>query len=466
MFTKRRLAASGLAVAAMSAAIPFVLPSAAYAATPPWETDPNALGNVAFYDAAGNVIHGGSNLKHLADYVAGDTAGTSGSTKATFYFAAPDHNQPDETQWATFDQSLSTTYPTTTAPASINALTGPVVTLSSGDADFTDTVGGVTPDSTTGYANIFQVRVYDTHSAPKYWESDIQVDTNAGTWQQIYPSVLTSTTTTISDVTPASPQTQGTSVTFTATVAPIAAGSVQFKNNGTNLGAAVAVNTGDGTAQLTTSALPVGDNSITAVFTPTDTNTYSGSTSAPVIYHVNQAPPAWQPVLSGPHRIGSVDSCLASFSGASTVTYSWAYNGITISGATASTYKIADSWYGTHLTCSVTATNGAGSVSGTSNSVVVGAGGPLAVTTRPYEYNRSNRTFAYHGVVESCSPGAWSPPATSYSFAWYVNTARVSTAASFKPTSTEIGKRLYCVVTAHRLHYANGVYKTAGLLIK
>lgn len=81
---------------------------------------------------------------------------------------------------------------------------------------------------------------------------------------------------------------QGTPATFTATVSPAAAtGTVQFLDNGTPVGTPATVT--NGTATLTTSALPVGAQSITAVFTP-GTTTYQSSTSSAFAYTVTAAP--------------------------------------------------------------------------------------------------------------------------------------------------------------------------------
>lgn len=83
---------------------------------------------------------------------------------------------------------------------------------------------------------------------------------------------------------PASPQNQGTSVTFTATVSPAAAtGSVQFKDGANNLGSAAAVS--GGTASISTSALSAGTHSITAAFT--GTGGYQNSTSSALSYTIN-----------------------------------------------------------------------------------------------------------------------------------------------------------------------------------
>ncbi|MCX6878989.1 MAG: Ig-like domain repeat protein [Verrucomicrobia bacterium] len=96
-----------------------------------------------------------------------------------------------------------------------------------------------------------------------------------------------STTTTLGAT---SPSTYGQSVTFTATVAPTpAGGTVQFKADDVNLGAPVAVNTTNGTASYSTSALPVvGPNSITADFS--GYGVHLASTAAAVTQTVNMAP--------------------------------------------------------------------------------------------------------------------------------------------------------------------------------
>ncbi|MGW7523306.1 Ig-like domain repeat protein [Streptomyces sp. NPDC054783] len=106
-------------------------------------------------------------------------------------------------------------------------------------------------------------------------------------YQNTDPAAKTPTTTSVA-VSPASPATAGTNVTLTATVAPAsAAGTVQFRDNGTALGAPATV-TG-GTATFSTTALAVGTHSLTADFTPTDT-TSAASSSTAVSYTVDPAP--------------------------------------------------------------------------------------------------------------------------------------------------------------------------------
>jgi hypothetical protein len=95
----------------------------------------------------------------------------------------------------------------------------------------------------------------------------------------------TATTTTTLNVTPSSPADANTTETLTATLTPTsAAGSVQFTDGDTALGDPVDVT--NGTASTTT-ILPPGDHSLTAVFTPGDTTAFNSSTSDPIDYTVN-----------------------------------------------------------------------------------------------------------------------------------------------------------------------------------
>ena len=92
--------------------------------------------------------------------------------------------------------------------------------------------------------------------------------------------VAGSTTTTLG-VTPAGPVVAGASVTLTATVSPAAAaGSVQFFDGASALGAAVPV--ASAKAVLATTALTVGSHALSATFTPSNAALYNPSTSAAV----------------------------------------------------------------------------------------------------------------------------------------------------------------------------------------
>jgi len=88
------------------------------------------------------------------------------------------------------------------------------------------------------------------------------------------------------------PSQLGSTVTFTATVMPQSGGgtptgTVTFYSGGTALGAPVMLN--GGVAMLSTAALTLGTDTITAVYS--GDNTFAGSTSAPLIQIVTLLPP-------------------------------------------------------------------------------------------------------------------------------------------------------------------------------
>jgi hypothetical protein len=99
--------------------------------------------------------------------------------------------------------------------------------------------------------------------------------------------VQAAATNTTLGLSPASPVVAGTQVTLTATIdKTAAAGTVQFTENGANLGAPVAV--AGGSASTTVTPI-VGTYSYTAIFTPTTAN-YLGSTSTASSLVVNPPP--------------------------------------------------------------------------------------------------------------------------------------------------------------------------------
>jgi hypothetical protein len=98
-------------------------------------------------------------------------------------------------------------------------------------------------------------------------------------------AVAVTTTTTMLTASPASPVGHGSPVTLTAAVSPATtAGTVQFKDGTTNIGAPVVVR--NGTASGLTSTLAVGSRSLTAVFTPDNSAAFGPSTSPMVTFVV------------------------------------------------------------------------------------------------------------------------------------------------------------------------------------
>src|SRR5262245_63156109 len=93
LLRKRYVLAGATALAVAAGAI--LWSSAAYAAvTPGWEPDSDARGSLTFYDAAGNIITGGSvNSSPFVAYAAasgpGRTVGTVKDNRATLFVYTP-----------------------------------------------------------------------------------------------------------------------------------------------------------------------------------------------------------------------------------------------------------------------------------------------------------------------------------------------------------------------------------------
>jgi uncharacterized repeat protein (TIGR01451 family) len=264
---------------------------AAQAATPPWEPDGNARGAIVFYDASGHVVTGGSiDDSPVAAYVQATVPGRSVDNTATLfgYLAQPGVNPG---AWRGEQMTAGNTYPVSTAPPPLNSSPNPTVAAQPGEESMrtlqTDFPHPAT-DAGTPYDGVYQIRIFTSGASgadPLYFRADVQITGN--TWTQIYPPPTTppqNTTTTLT-VTPASPQTPGTTVNLSAAVTPsIATGTVQFKDGAANLGPGVSVTAG--TATTSTNTLTAGSHTLSAVFTPTDPTLYNSSTSNTVPYTI------------------------------------------------------------------------------------------------------------------------------------------------------------------------------------
>ncbi len=181
---------------------------------------------------------------------------------------------------ATYGSSV--TFTATTSPG---MLPGSVVFKDGGTTIGSQTV---TTGSSTGTASISISTLSiggSPHSITAIFTPTDTINYSAVTSLPKVYTITSATTTTSLAVSPASPQLFGTTVTLTATVTPTGqAGNVVFKDGSTVIGNSNVV-TATGIATLNVSNLSVvgSPHSITAVFTPTDTN-FGPSTSAAQIY--------------------------------------------------------------------------------------------------------------------------------------------------------------------------------------
>jgi hypothetical protein len=268
------------ALSAGGAAIGLVNPAGAVGL--PWGSEPNSAGSLAFFNAQGQQITGG-NLTDapLAAYVEGSVALRANDTKATLFAYTP-VNGVAPGAWSGEQLSGSTVYPNASAPGALASATLPIVSGAATDASLSSYIGDLpnTDTSSDGYAGLYELRLktaaQGVSQTATYDSAVIQV--SGSTWSIISPApALTATTTTLTS-SPSTTAVGGTSVALTATVSPSAPGSVQFKVGSQNLGSPVTVS--GGTAQLSTSSLPVGTDSLSAVFTPAQFSAYSGSTGS------------------------------------------------------------------------------------------------------------------------------------------------------------------------------------------
>jgi hypothetical protein len=274
-----------------------------------------------FYDANGNQITSGTNFDNLFAYAVAATDPVTGYNTVTLSFATPNSAEPTAS-WTVEPENVAQTFPVTSPPADIAGFESSfAVSDTSGTqgndtgADLTTDLQAAPPSTTPGYANIIQVRMTTSgargrgDSAPgDYWSTDIAFNTGnsaitvdgvsvaAGTWVQLFPFVVP--TTTVLAATPSSPQPVGTQVTLTATVSatgsPTLPGTVQFYDNGTAIGPVETVSSDQAAYQYTPAQ---GSHSYTATFIPTigdltgdataSESIYGQSTSASLPYTVN-----------------------------------------------------------------------------------------------------------------------------------------------------------------------------------
>lgn len=270
------------------------------------------------------------------------------------------------------------------------------------------------------------------------------------TYVQLSNGVATTTTLVAA---PLDPVAAGTVSTLTATISPAGAvGAVQFKQGATNLGAPVAVAGGSAAWNGT---LAAGAANLTAVFVPTNPNNFQGSTSAATPYVVVSAPS-----ITGTVKVGATVTCTTSVGG--TQTFTWQKAGVDVAGLTTKAIVVPASLYKASLTCAVNVSRAGRNLTRTSAPKTVAIGAALRNTTKPVASG-----IAKVGKVLTCSKGAWSPTASSYSYKW-LRDGRVitgKTARTYTLVRADRTHKVGCQVTAKKFGYTNGVAKSAARLI-
>ena len=268
-----------IATVTIAANVTAASPSGA-ATSPPWEPDANSVGGLIFYDAAGNIITGGSITDSpIAAYVEGTVAPRAGDTKATLYGYAPVYGEAPG-NWSGDQFSSATVFPNASAPGALAGAALPVVRGASGDESLSQLLANYPTSSNAGYQGVYQLRlrtsVAGKTTTTTYDSADILI--TGSTWSVEYSLGAQVTTSTTLSTTPTGSAPFTSSVNLKATVTPSSAvGSVNFIDGTTTIGEATVSN---GTASLDTANLPGGPQSLTAEFVPTNTGAYTTSTSS------------------------------------------------------------------------------------------------------------------------------------------------------------------------------------------
>ena len=275
---------AGAAALALATGMTVAGAGSASAAAATFDPDPNAVGTVTFYDAAGNQIAGGSTTGPIAAYykASGPKVGAFTFNLGNMTIATPQDGVPTGS-WTTLEQTTSSqNYTTLQAgyPAGLNnAATNVVIASAATDEDLATHIVNF-PSASVQNPNTYQVRIYTSASATTYYSANIVV--SGTTWTQSFPVIAAqvATTTTLAPVT--SPVIVGSgATTLSASVTPASGaltnGSVQFLDGATVLG--TVAYTGTNPVTLSVPSFTVGSHSLTAAYVPSGLG-FNGSVSA------------------------------------------------------------------------------------------------------------------------------------------------------------------------------------------
>jgi ribosomal protein L11 len=156
------------------------------------------------------------------------------------------------------------------------------------------------------------------------------------------------------------------------------------------------------------------------------------------------------PKISGSAYVGATLKATAgTWSPTATLTYVWKRSGVTISGATASSYKLTSTDYGKKITVTVTAKRSAYTTATRTSAAT-------ATVTKPFTNVSTPKITgtAKAGSVLTASAGAWSPTPT-VSYQWKRNGVAVAgkTSKTYTLTSADVRAKITVSVTYKRTGY-------------
>ncbi len=317
-----------------------------------------------------------------------------------------------------FGQSV--TFTATVSPVAPGSGT-PTGTVTFKDGGTTLGTGTLSGGQATFTTSTLSVGSHNNITAVYGGDTNFNNSTSAAFTQTV--SKANTTTTAVSS---ANPSVFGQSVTFTATVSPVApgagtpTGTVQFKIDGTNFGAAVALSGGTATSGAT-STLTVGSHTVTAVYNGDPSFNASDNIASPLSQTVNQASTTTVVASSvNPSVFGQSVSFTANVaavapgSGTRTGSVQFLIDGVnfgspvTLSGGTATSTATSSLAIGNHTVTATYSgdsnfTTSSGSLSGGQNVNQAGTTTAVASSVNPSVFGQS---VSFTATVSAVAPGS------------------------------------------------------------
>ncbi|MCU1515776.1 MAG: S-layer domain protein [Pseudarthrobacter sp.] len=230
----------------------------------------------------------------------------------------------------------------------------------------------------------------------------------------------------------------------------------QWKTNGAAITGATAGTYVPGTADL--------GKTVTVTVTGTKTGYATATATSAATSTVMAANPALTaplPAITGTAKVGATLTAAPGIWGPAPVTlaYQWKANGVSIAGATASTYKPLAVHAGKTLTVTVTGTKaGYTTAAKTSAATAAVAAGTL---TAPVPTVTGSVNV---GAVLTAAPGTWGPSPVTVAYQWKANGASITgaTATTYTPVAADLGKTLTVTVTGTKAGYTTAAKTSAA----
>lgn len=158
------------------------------------------------------------------------------------------------------------------------------------------------------------------------------------------------------------------------------------------------------------------------------------------------------PSITGTAKVAStLTANTGTWTTGTTFTYTWLRDGVTIAGATATTYKLTASDRGKPISVKVTGRKlGVTTVTRTSAKTSAVAPGTLSSATPSISGTRRA------GYTLTAKPGTWGPSPVALKFQWYRSGSAISNASksTYRLGSSDVGKAITVKVTGSKTGYA------------